>query len=95
MYVGLDVHKDFCQAAFLAENGEFLSDRRFENTSFGMAELARATRDSYVVMESSTFSMHVYDSIAETCKVKVAHPLKVRLIASARIKTDKIDARIL
>ena len=27
--------------------------------------------------------------------IKLAHPLKVRAIASARIKTDRIDSRIL
>jgi len=39
--------------------------------------------------------MHVYDSLSQTCSVKMAHPLKVKAIASARIKTDKIDARTL
>lgn len=95
MYVGLDVHKDFCQAAFLDENGEFVREEKFENTSSGLLELAQATKDCEVVMESSTSSMHVYDALSETCRVKVAHPSKVKVIASARIKTDKIDARIL
>ena len=94
MHVGLDVHKDFCQAAFLDESGKFV-DQRFENTSSGLAELALATKGSEVVMESSSSSMHVYDSLSQTCSVKMAHPLKVKAIASARIKTDKIDARTL
>ena len=95
MYVGLDVHKDFCQAAFLDDDGVFVKDKRFENTASGLLELAQATKDFEVVMESSSSSMHVYDALVETCKVKVAHPAKVKAIASARIKTDKIDARIL
>src|SRR3989338_4194407 len=95
MHVGLDVHKEFCQAAFLDENGEFVREERFENSASGLAELAQAAKDCEVVMESSTSSMHVYDALSETCRVKVAHPSKVKAIASARIKTDKIDARIL
>ena len=95
MYVGLDVHKDFCQAAFLDCEGKLVREERFENTVSGLEELAHATRKQEVVMESSTFSMHVYDALSGTCKVKVAHPSRVKAIASARIKTDKIDARIL
>ena len=95
MYVGLDVHKDFCQAAFLDANGNLVKEERFENTVSGLEKLAQATKYQEVVMESSTSSMHVYDTLSETCKVKVAHPSRVKAIASARIKTDKIDARIL
>lgn len=95
MYVGLDVHKDFCQAAFLDNEGRHIKDQRFENTASGLLELAQATKDSEVVMEASSSSMHVYDALSQTCTVKVAHPLKVKAIASARIKTDRIDARIL
>lgn len=95
MYVGLDVHKDFCQAAFLDFEGKVVKEERFENTFSGLEELAQATANCEVVMESSSSSMHVYDALARTCKVKVAHPSRVKAIASARIKTDKIDARIL
>jgi len=95
MYVGLDVHKDFCQAAFLDVDGKVVKEKRFENTVSGLKELAQATKGQEVVMESSTSSMNVYDALSGTCKVKVAHPSRVKAIASARIKTDKIDARIL
>ena len=95
MYVGLDVHKDFCQAAFLDCEGKLVREERFENTVSGLEELAQATREQEVVMESSTSSMHVYDALHETCNVKVAHPSRVKAIASARIKTDKVDAKIL
>lgn len=95
MYVGLDVHKDFCQAAFVNAKGKTLREQSFVNTQCGLAELAKATRKSHVVMESSSSSMHVYDVLSKTCSVKVAHPARVKAIASARIKTDKIDAQIL
>jgi len=95
MYVGLDVHKDFCQAAFLDNEGKLVREERFENTDSGLLELAQATQEQQVVMEASSSSEHVYDVLSESCIVKVAHPSKVKAIASARIKTDKIDARIL
>jgi transposase len=38
----------------------------------------------------------MYDTLERLgCRVELAHPLKVRAIASARIKTDRIDANIL
>src|SRR3990167_7002327 len=95
MYVGLDVHKDFCQAAFVSSKGKVVKEKSFKNNTEGLEELAKATRKHNVVIESSSSSMRVYDALSKTCKVKVAHPAKVKAIASARIKTDKIDARIL
>ena len=41
MYVGLDVHKDFCQAAFLDVDGKVVKEKRFENTVSGLKELPR------------------------------------------------------
>ena len=95
MYVGLDVHKDFCQACFLDEEGIVVKETSFSTNKNGLEDLVEATRNSKVVMEASGSSLHIYDALSETCTVTVAHPSKVKVIASARIKTDKIDARIL
>jgi len=44
------------------------------------------------VMESNGFYETIYDTIeSKDFKVKVAKPLKVKLIAYSRIKNDKID----
>ncbi len=49
-----------------------------------------------VAIESTGFAIPVYDFLKENgYETKVAHPLKTRAIAEAKIKTDKIDARIL
>lgn len=95
MYVGLDVHKDFCQASFVNSKGKVVKEKSFENSSSGLEDLAKATRKSKVVLEASSSSMRVYDALSKTCDVVVAHPSRVKAIASARIKTDKIDARTL
>lgn len=95
MYVGLDVHKDYCQASFVNAKGKMVKEKVFENNSAGITELVKATKKAHVVIESSSSSMRIYDALSKTCRIKVAHPTKVKAIASARIKTDKIDARIL
>lgn len=95
MYVAIDVHRDFCQAAFANAKGPVVREERFETNEDGLKRLVKATRKAKVVFEASSSSMRIYDLLCDTCEVKVAHPFKVRAIASARIKTDKIDARVL
>lgn len=75
--------------------GKVVRENRFDTDEDGFRKLVSATRKTNLVMEASSSAIHIYDVLSETCKVKVAHPLKVKAIASARIKTDKIDARIL
>ena len=48
------------------------------------------------MLEASGNWCAAYDTlVAAGAEVKLAHPARVKAIASARIKTDKIDARIL
>ena len=70
----------------------------FTNDAEGIHGLAfRLTTEDRVVMEStgSVWST-LYNNLDERhIPVVLANPLKTRAIASARIKTDKVDARIL
>jgi transposase len=53
-------------------------------------------RKAPVVMESGYNHEHIYDLLkGEGYDVKVAHPLMVKAIAYAKIKNDKVDARML
>ncbi|OJV88200.1 MAG: hypothetical protein BGO39_08390 [Chloroflexi bacterium 54-19] len=55
--------------------------------------LANLKSDDAVVMEASVNTWHLYDLILPLVgSVTVAHPLMVRLITAARVKTDKEDA---
>ena len=47
-------------------------------------------------MEATRNGMIIYDWLDDICdEVVLAHPLKVKAIADAKIKTDKIDATVL
>jgi transposase len=49
-----------------------------------------------VAFEASSPYEYFYDILEDIgCDVSLSHPLKTRLIAEAKIKTDKIDAKIL
>lgn len=93
MYAGLDVHKDFVQACFVNEEGKVVEQKRFETTDQGLKELTAKAIGSKCVIESSTACFRVYDALKESnVRVRVAHPARIKAIASAKVKTDKIDA---
>jgi len=97
-YVGIDIGKWKCQAAVMDPEGSIIEEFTFPNDAEGMEKLAsRLTPEDRVVMEStgSVWST-LYNNLDERhIPVTLANPLKTRAIASARIKTDKVDARIL
>lgn len=97
MYVGLDVHKKYDQACIMDESGNVVREQRFLNTIDELDKfLEELPEDSKIVMEACSVWEPIFDYIEEKgFDVCLAHPLKVRLIADAKIKTDKIDAEAL
>jgi transposase len=98
--VGIDVGKRFCQAALKSDDGRLLDELRFENTTQGVHELlthiaihgeARAVLEStanYWIRIHDTLEDHGVDTV-------LANPRRTKLIAEAKIKSDKLDARTL
>jgi transposase len=97
-YVGIDVGKTRCRAALMNEKGVIESEFFFENSNEGIANLTSVlTSEDRVVMESTgNLWLNMYDTLdAKSIRVVLANPLKTKVIASAKVKTDKLDARIL
>src|SRR5208337_81564 len=101
VYVGIDVHKKYCQATLMSEQGQIMHELRFDNNSEGatsLVDLAKSV-DPHVkaVLEpSANFWIRVYDKLEdEGVDVKLSNPLRTKAIAEARIKTDRIDAKTL
>lgn len=96
LFSGLDVHKDSVQVCVVDGKGNIVAERRFTTTPAGMAALLGTVQGSKCVMESSTACFPVYDFLNDnSVKVRVAHPKRTKAICSAKIKTDKIDAKTL
>ena len=96
--IGLDVHKRVVQAAVLHDTGEVEEDIRFACTP----ELLRAFCRKHVgakdkvALEATTNCWAVAAIIREfTDGVIVSNPMRTKLIAQSRRKTDKVDALIL
>lgn len=96
-YAGLDVHKEFIYAQVVDERGKSVLERKFLNTPQALDYfLERVDGSTEFVLEACGMYEPIYDRIEQQgFPVKVAHPLKTRAIASARIKTDAIDAKVL
>jgi transposase len=91
-YLGLDVHKVRTQYCLMDPAGEILAEG-----SLPTEEVATVVPDDCAcVLEATGSWHHTYDALCScAAEVKLAHPSHVKAIASARVKTDKIDARIL
>jgi transposase len=97
-YVGLDVHKKFIQGCILDENGKVVLEQKFKSEPHSMDMfLLNVSKDSKIVLESCSCWQYVYDYLddAEYKDLHLANPLRVRLIAESRKKTDKVDAKAL
>ncbi len=101
VYVGIDVHKKYCQATLMSEQGQIMHELRFDNTTEGtncLVDLAKSVDPHVkaVVEPSANFWIRIYDKLEdEGVEVKLSNPLRTKAIAEARIKTDRIDAKTL
>ena len=96
MFVGMDLHKNYLQIAVMNEEGRVLRNSKIDNN---LRQISRFFDDvnndkAHVVMESSSVWYNIYRYLSEerSFDVVLSNPVKTRAIASAKIKTDKLDA---
>jgi transposase len=97
-YIGLDVHKRIVQVCIVNEAGEVLQVLRFELTVDTLVAFAKKYLDDdcAVALEASTNTWAVVDVLTPYCpRIVVSNPMRTEAIASAKIKTDKVDAQVL
>jgi transposase len=96
MFVGMDVHKNYLQVAVLDEKGKVLDNSRVDNNLTKVNEFFDSLHPNSkikVVMESSGMWYNIYECLSKRhLDVRLSNPVKTRAIASAKIKTDKLDA---
>ena len=96
-YVGLDIHTENIVYTVLSEEGNVKMRGKILNNSDELIEFLRNFEDGDLfVMESTGFYEPIYDAIeSKGFKVKLANPLKVKLIAESRIKMIRLIQRSL
>ena len=97
-FVGLDVHKRVVQVCIMDAKGNILLQLRFKLTRASLLGFCkgRLWKSDRVALECSTNTWTVVDIIQPyVAEVVVSNPRKTKAIAEAKIKTDKVDARVL
>src|SRR5262249_15831873 len=94
--IGMDVHREFAQLAVL-EDGLVRDEGRIGVTPEALRAWADGLRgDDQVALEATGNSDAIANLLTPLVeRVVVSNPLKTRAIAEAKVKTDKVGARIL
>jgi transposase len=94
--IGLDVHRDFAQVA-IWENGRVKDAGRVATSPERLREFSTTLRKTdRVALEATMNTAAIAGLLGERAgEVVVSNPLETRVIAEAKIKTDKVDARVL
>jgi transposase len=96
--IGLDVHKSVVQAARLDDHGRLLGQHRFPCTREALLDFCATyvTPETRIALEATTHTWAIVDLLEPHCaEVVVSNPMRTRAIAEAKIKTDRVDARVL
>ncbi len=95
--IGLDVHKHFAEIAVLEPGQEIRHPERIQTTPAALRAFAQTLRSTdRVVLEASTNTWPIAELLgAYAGQVIVSNPMRTRAIASAKIKTDRVDSAIL
>jgi len=96
--VGIDAHRRYSQITVMEKSGKIVERQKINNDRKSIEKALSPYMGNGIkaVLESSWNWGLLHDMFSDYIDdVKVAHPLKVKAIAEAKIKTDKISADIL
>jgi transposase len=102
VYVGVDIGKRRCVTCVMNEDGSILDTGSYPNTFRDASNYAKQIVERYegdckaVVESTGNMCIKTYEAFESNgFEVKLANPVKTRAIAEARVKTDKLDSKIL
>jgi transposase len=95
-YLGIDVHKEFCNVA-VSEGGGVRSAGRVQSTRSELELFAQSLgHNDEVGMEATSNALAVARIVApHVARVVIADPRNLRAITHAKVKNDRLDARML
>jgi transposase len=95
--VGIDLHRSRSHVAVIDDGGDVLLSRRIINDpEIFLALLAEIDGECRIALEATYGWEWLADVLQDAgYELHLAHPLRTKAIASARVKTDAVDARTL
>ena len=95
-YLGIDLHLKRTYVVLMTSTGEVVDERRISNLDIEKYLKSTVPRETYAVLEATRNWAFMYDLLdAHVERVELAHPKELKAIASAAVKTDQIDAKVL
>ena len=97
-FVGCDIHKKQVTVCVLDEEGRVVTRCRVACTRDALVRFAEEHLESgdQLALEATTHTWAVVELLEPyVAKIVVSNPLRTRAIAFAKVKTDRIDARVL
>lgn len=96
-YIGLDLHKKSIFATVLGADGKIISRANISSKKEDISYYLKSQGSDISIAIEASYNWLYYYRILEaiTDNITVAHPLKTRIIGEARVKTDKIDSKVL
>lgn len=92
-YIGMDVHKRYCQVAILDDDSTNPDECRLRTERDELEEFAREHQGAQVAIEATRNYWFVYDCLEPQLDVAVANPHKTGLIGDQKVKSDRLDAK--
>jgi transposase len=95
--VGIDLHRSRSHIAVIDEEGDVLLSRRIVNDPATFLELLAEIDGECRIALEATFGWEWLADVLQGAgyELHLAHPLRTKAIASARVKTDAVDAKTL
>jgi len=95
-YLGIDLHLKRTYVVLMDNTGEVIDERRILNLDIGDYLRGNVPRETCAVLEATRNWAFMYDLLDDhVAEVKMAHPKELKAIATAAVKTDRIDAKVL
>jgi len=95
-YLGIDLHLKRTYLVLMTKTGKILEQKRIRNDKLKEFLNKHIPKETYAVMEATRNWEFLYDFLQKKVdRVEIAHPKKLKAIASSTVKTDKIDAEVL
>lgn len=92
-FIAIDIHKHYLMVGGIDTSKQVvLQPRRVDLHRWEQWARLHLRDSDQVVLEATTNAWLLYDLlITQVARVVVAHPARMRLVADARVKTDRVD----
>jgi len=97
IHIGVDLHQRFCYVTAMDASGKVIAHQSIINESESLRRWLRTMpRPAQVVVEACGFWPAFRRAVeSEVARVVMVHPARVKAIASARLKNDRVDSTTL